>query len=172
MGLFNIVYNNLPSSLIPGRLRQPIQKGWLKALINGAVVPLYNTFFTNRSGNLYYLGRNSQVCYLEAVLNDTFDNTSRRIFIADMYVADPVYVYLGTEGIINYLALGSESGTTTYASPANLFTGAEVAASLRGFIVNVPTAITSASTYSLPHLKSLVDKYRLPGYGGYFVLPF
>ncbi len=170
MGIFNINYANLVSTLLPVRLRKPIQTAWLKALVSGSMLPLYNTFSSNRSNNLYFLSHCSQVCFLEATLNDNFDNTSRRIFISDMYIANQLYVYLDIESYFDFIGLDSEIGSTSYSSPSWLYTGAEMSAATNGFIVNIP--IIYSGVISSFRIRSLVDKYRLPGYGSYFILYF
>ncbi len=170
MGLFNINYDNLLSSLLPVRLRQPVQKAWLKALLAGSVLKLYNFFSISRSSNLYFLSHGSQVCFLEAALNDSFDNSSRRIYITDMYIASQVYVFLNIESRFDFIALESEIGSTAYPSPSWLYTDTEMSAATNGFIIHIP--IVYSSTVSFHRVKSLVDKYRLPGYGAYFILHF
>lgn len=57
------------------------------------VETLYQDFLTWRADCLYRLGHNSQVCYLQAALNDRFDNTERRIYITNVEVQEPVWIY-------------------------------------------------------------------------------
>lgn len=170
MGLFNINYDNLFSTLLPVRLRKPIQLAWLKALLAGSVVRLYNVFSTNRFDNLYFLTHCSQVCFLEAALNDSFDNTSRRIYITDMYIANQFYVFLNIETRFDFISLDSEVGSSAYPSPSWLYTDTEILATTNGFIVHMP--IVYFGTISSARIRSLVDKYRLPGYSSYFILYF
>ncbi len=168
MGLFDIIYSNLPATILPVRLRRVIHKAWLKALIAGSVGALYIRFRANRANNLYILAHNGQVCYLEAALNDMFDNVNRLIYISDPPYRDPIYLYRNVEHKQVYVATNGEAGTTVYPSPVYLFTYSEIAFSISGFIVNVPAALV----YDVDRLKALVNKYRLPSKTNWIISTF
>ena len=173
MGLFDIIYNNLPPLLMPVRLRKPLHKAWLRTLVNGSVLQLYNSFFANREANIYYLAHNSQVCYMEAALNDTFDDTLRRIFISDPHYIVPFYLYLDIEMVNAFLALDSEIGTVTYDAPIYLYTEAEMSTGIAGFIVNLPLVLGIISDVNMYNqLAALVNRYRLPGKSDWTVVQF
>jgi hypothetical protein len=76
MGFFDIDYNVKAWQSLPVRLRQAVQYAWLKVLVS-PVVYLAGLFKVNRDANLYELAHDGQVCFLEAVLNDTFDPVVR-----------------------------------------------------------------------------------------------
>jgi len=166
MDFFNIDFDNLVWTNLPIRLRQPIQFAWLKALA-APVKYVYNLFMTNRANSLYLLGHNSQVCYIEATLNDTFDTSLRRIYITDGSAMAPVNLYLVTEADPVWLGKVSEEGTTSYLDPVPLYTESETIVRI-GFIVNVPASIT----FDMARMKALVDLYRLPGRNVYSIVTF
>jgi len=150
MSLFDLNLQKLINYTLPVRLRSTNMQAWLGALVS-PVTWLYNLFSTNRQTNLYLLAHNGQVCYLQAALNDAFDNTLRRITITDTPGADAVYIYIVPELKPVPLYLVSEH------QPIALYTLAETLASHDGFVVNVPAAVTFDASY----MRALIDKYRL-----------
>lgn len=75
---------------------------WLYSLIL-PVKSVYGDFVNNRSANIYRLTHNSQVCYLRKVLNDAFDMSQRRIYIADGNRFPRLYIYTSGEQQKKYL---------------------------------------------------------------------
>lgn len=57
------------------------------------VVLLHLEFLEFRRQALYKVNHNSQICYLQAVLNDIFDNTDRRIIIRNAKIKEPLWFY-------------------------------------------------------------------------------
>ncbi len=57
------------------------------------VVLLHLEFLEFRRQALYKVNHNSQICYLQAVLNDSFDNVQRRIIIRNAILKQPVWFY-------------------------------------------------------------------------------
>jgi hypothetical protein len=171
MGFFSINYDSLVTQLLPVRLRQPIMTAWIRALIN-PVKWLYCMFTTNRNHNLYVLAHSGQVCYLEAVLNDTFDSVLRGIYITDGAFEDPLFLYLDPETKPLWTGLESEAGTTPYPDPEVLYMDSETYSLGICFVVHVPVAVAGGSYYSLTRLKALVDAYRLPGRTNYSVITY
>lgn len=57
------------------------------------VIWLHLEFLDFRKQSLYKLNHNSQICYLQAVLNDYFDNEQRRIIITNAILREPVWFY-------------------------------------------------------------------------------
>ena len=167
MGLFDIDYNALVWQNLPVRLRTPVQYAWLKCL-SAPVKFLYNLFKANRKNNLYLLAHDSQVCYMQAVLNDTFDNVSRGIYISDGLFHDPLFVYLVPEDKPLWLGLVSEEGSTPYADPEVLYTAGETVFLAPSFIVNVPVAVV----FDVARMKALIDYYRLPGRNIYSIVTY
>ena len=167
MTIYDVDFTTLVKQLMPVRLRQSKMVRWLQCLIV-PVIELYQYFTANRSNNLYWLGHNGQVVYLQAVLNDIFDPISRRIYIDDGGITDPLFVYLNAETTPLWLGKMSEAGSTWYPDPQWLFTTAETTASGFCFVIKVPTVVVF-DTY---RLRALVDKYRLPSKANYSIVLF
>ena len=167
MGLFDVDYNGVVWQNLPVRLRQSVQYAWLKCLV-APVVYVNNLFKTTRTNNLYNLAHNSQVCYMEGVLNDTFDHISRGIFISDPAYHDPVYIYEVPEDKPVFLDLASEIGTSIIPlpDPVPLYTEGETAFMAPSFIVNVPVTIA----FDMARMKALIDQYRLSGRNVYSIV--
>jgi len=161
MPVFDIDENLTVWRNLPVRLRQAVMFAWLKTL-TAPVRWLQGVFNANRAANLYVLAHDGQVCYLEAVLNDTFDPIARGIFISDPVWIDPIYDYLAVEDKLVYSDLASEVGTSVIPAPdplpgylaSELFTG-----SLSGsFVVHVPSAVT----FDSDRMRAVLNFYRLP----------
>lgn len=150
---------------IPVLLRGALMFAWLKLLV-APLKYVYTLFTTNRNGNLYRLAHNGQVCKLEAVLNDTFDNTLRRIYISDGPFKEALYIAIRDEQKPVALYTQAES------QPKYIYTRAETAAVGVQFYVNVPTAVSLTPAYSTIRIKSLVNRYRLAGKKNYQIVIF
>ena len=174
MSVFDVDFTEggMPSQYTPVRLRTPNRLQWLAVLLS-AVNYTYQQFTANRANDLYVLAHTSCVTHIEAVLNDVFDNTLRRIFISDPPYFDPVYLVQPDEDKPAYLATPAEVGGTAYPSPLYLFQPEEIyAAGGVQFIVNVPVAVAGEPIYDVNRLRALVDKYRLASKNNYTVVTF
>lgn len=167
MPFFNINFNALIWQVLPVRLRKTVTYAWLKCL-SSPVIWLYNLFAGNRSNNLYLLGHDSQVAYMQAALNDTFDPAARRIYITDGPFEDPLFMYLVPENKPLWLGLVSEIGSTSFPDPQPLYTDGETSLLGIAFIVMVPVAVP----FDMARMKALVDLYRLPGRNNYQIITF
>ncbi len=83
----DFIGNNLPIDL-----RQPKTINWLEVLLK-PLARLHASFLTYRLDALYKVAQNSQVCYLEKILNDTFNYTQHRIYIRNAKLNEPVWFY-------------------------------------------------------------------------------
>ena len=172
-GLFDIDYDVVVFNNIPPADRDAVTYAWLKALI-APVKSIDDAFQTNRNNNLYRLAHNGQVCYLTAVLNDTFDPVDRGIYINDGVFDEPIYVFLDAEEEPVYIDLEGEIGTGVIEEPdpVSCWLESEVVTIVYFFIVHVPTAVESLPGYSETWLRSVIDEYRLPSRGQYQVVYF
>lgn len=173
MGLFDINYDELNRQNMPVRWRKrladrPVHSAWMSVLV-APVKWLYVVFKANRKANLYNLAHNSQVCYLEALLNDAFDHLSRRIYISnpDWHDAEYIYrddedkpVWMGTDGEIG-------GGTPPYDEPVWLYTDAETFDLPYTFVVNVPASIS----FDMDRMKAIINNYKLVG-KNYIIVTF
>jgi hypothetical protein len=164
MAFWDINYDFLGRQLLPVRQRKERAKAWIKVLLS-PIVWLYNRYMANRAANLYHLGITSQVCYMEKVLNDTFDNVDRRIRIVDGVSEEITHVYLDAELRPVYVALDSELPVSAYDAPIWIYTDIETEESGWQFVVEYPTGLV----FDMVRLRALVDRYRLPSKSTYLV---
>jgi hypothetical protein len=82
MSVYDIKIKRFALLLLPTALRKPLLAGLVQSAVQGCNV-LYGEFMRWRNDRNYRLWHNGQVCYLRAVLNDTFDQTGRRITVDD-----------------------------------------------------------------------------------------
>jgi len=92
MRLFRTNWDRLVLLLLPIQLRVAVNFVLFRAMIQ-SIYTLNDRFLANRTDNLYKLKHNGQVCYLRAMLNDSFDITNRRIMIEDTGRNDWTFVY-------------------------------------------------------------------------------
>ncbi len=162
MGFFDVDFGVKAWQFLPVRLRQAIQYAWAKVCVSG-VVYMAGIFRTNRDANLYDLAHNGQVCKMEAVLNDVFDNVARTIYITDPAYIDPVYLYRRSELKPVYLYRRSESSPVYLYRRSECYDGSGVQ-----FIVNVPAALYGA--IDLSRMRALIEKYRLVSKTNYIIV--
>jgi hypothetical protein len=77
---------------LPIEQQKPIIIRWLN-LVFKPIVRLHKEFLGFRSESLYKVNHNSQICYLQAVLNDSFDKRARRIRISNAKLKEPLWFY-------------------------------------------------------------------------------
>ncbi len=152
MGYYDVNYDRLVWQLLPVRLRKVVTYAWLKVLV-APVKYMQGLFLAFRRGNLYKLQHNGQVCYLEAVLNDSFDPIARRIYISDPPYVDPKYIYRENE--LKPLPVYRISE----ALPVYIYASSELFTESTAFIVNVPSAVS----FDPARMKALIDLYKLVG---------
>lgn len=138
---------------LPIHLRQFKILAYLK-FISTPFKRLLNEFYEFTNKVKYEVSFNGQVIYLEHILNDTFDNVNRGIYITDADQEDQVFLFNQAEqNEKTYLYNISESGPETY-----LYNQSE-SLSWPNFIVNVPSGVT----YDENQMKALINKYKLAG---------
>lgn len=133
-------------------LRKVFWLTWLGVLIK-PIVTIYNSFLLYRQAKLYDLMITPQVCYMEAMLNDRFDISQRRIFIDDAVQQPPVYLYTEAENHPLYLFTEAED------DPEYIYTEGEGADYGNDFVVWVPAAIS----FNAIEMRAMVMRKRLPG---------
>ncbi|MEG3973471.1 hypothetical protein QT970_02480, partial [Microcoleus sp. herbarium8] len=75
--VYSINWAKFIISNLPYHERKPKTIKWLNVVLK-PIVRLHIAFLAFRNQALYKVNHNSQICYLQAVLNDSFDNTQRR----------------------------------------------------------------------------------------------
>ena len=167
MGVYDIDFDKVVQLETPTRLRKSVRLAWLRVLV-WCVKFLYNLFVVFRTDRVYRMAHNSQVCYMEAVLNDAFDSDLRRIYIEDPEYVDPVYVYLPDEELPVWLATDIELPVIDYEAPVPLYVDSEISVSSPQFIVYYPADLT----IDLDRMRALINKYRLASKANYLILTF
>lgn len=150
---YNIDFRELVNLLTPPFLRRLKLVDFLEALLK----PLEEVNFKLklfRGQSIYKVTHNGQVVYLQAVLNDKYDNDQRRIKIDDFPIFDPLWIYPDADENPVYIG-----------SPA-LYTSEEAfSATEFDFLVFVPMEYRPFETTErenfLTQIKSLINYYKL-----------
>lgn len=118
------------------------------------LVLVYNSLLTFRLFLLYKLSITPQVCYLEKMLNNQYDNTERRIYIEDAVLVDGIFIFQEAEEEPIFIYTEAESTKPkTY-----LYTEGETSgAGANDFIVFYPAGLL----FNMNELVSLVNQYKL-----------
>jgi len=148
---------------LPVGLRQAKTIAWAKTLTK-LVKDLMAAFTAYRSEKLFLLAHNSQIIYLEHILNFYFnpalnsedpDYVGNGIYITDAADVDAVYVFNPEEEAEDMYLYGP--GDEPY-NEVYLYDGTDFEP-LVGFIVNVPTAFA----VDVNRLKAMINSLRLAG---------
>lgn len=92
MKVYEINWSKFISDLLPIDLRKPLLKGFLNAVLK-PIKTAHADFLAYRLNALYRVQHNSQIVSMEAVLNDEFDNSFRRIRIQNVKFRDALFFY-------------------------------------------------------------------------------
>ncbi|MCM1310898.1 MAG: hypothetical protein NC301_07740 [Bacteroides sp.] len=156
--IFNINFSRLCINLLPTFLRQPIIYGILHAGAQVLKKSTYAAFTTARTNHNYQLNHNGQVCYLRAVLNDTFGGGFDILDVEDK----GEWLYAITEKGTGILLTYGEDGNAAEVSNGQkvpvVYNEALLNVAQNSFIVRVPYKIYQTN---LPAVAALVDKYKL-----------
>ncbi|HLO59067.1 MAG TPA: hypothetical protein VK172_14680 [Lentimicrobium sp.] len=151
--IYSIDYNKLIRWLLPPKLRSEFTLNWLKSLVSPIVI-IYNAFILYRSDVEYRTAITPQVCYLQKVLNDTFDNTERRIIILDNPEKTVLLIHTDEANkplMIHKVRSGHDS-VTPLIHDSSSFSGGQ------DFTVKVPFSLTQAQEY---RMMSILNNYKL-----------
>lgn len=151
---YDIDYVKFATERVPVHVQEPEHNAWVVRLIS-PFVSIYTWLLSLRQTTLYRLAITPQVCYLEKLLNDRYDNTLRRITIIDGNQYDALPVYTKPESKPVYFYLKSE----TLKPKVYLFTKGEVSPFTFDFVVRVPAAVV----FNLNEMSALVQQYKLAG---------
>ena len=127
-------------------MRINVMMAFVKACFQ-PLIDLHNDFLLYRKAKLYQIAMNYQVCYLEALLNDRYDFTQRRIYIDDADTGDQVYIYQDDEDAPLYMQQESEN------DPLYLFTeGETIGDHTNDFIIHIPATVA----YSESEIRAMI----------------
>lgn len=143
---------------LPLKMRKPKTIAYLNALII-PVIEVYDAFVKFKDQSFYKLNHNSQVCYLEAVLNDEFDTYLRRIYIKNARILEPNWLYHPEDNKPKFIYNESDNAPQFLYHP-NDFEGDGV-----DFIVHVPLVLKPLTALEVLRLetkmKGLINYYKL-----------
>jgi len=143
--------------LVSERLPDPqINTAEVKAFVLvlvGPVVALYNQLLTYRNFLKYKISITPQVCYLEKMLNDQYDNALRRIYIRDGSQFAALYLFLEGEDLPIFIFTEAEVAQITF-----LFTEGESSNDgSNDFVVFYPAGLS----FEMNEMISLIRNYKL-----------
>ena len=92
VNIYNVDFVSVIQGNLATFLRKITRVSWLGSLVS-PVVALYNVYLQFRTDKIYQMSHNSQVVYLEKVLNDKFDNSLREIRVQNSALLEPVWHY-------------------------------------------------------------------------------
>lgn len=149
--IYAVNWNKLVSWLLPNELFKPKMFAWCKALI-APISSLHGSFLAFRKQQNYELSITGQVCLLEKLLNDKFDNTLRRIFITDGEKSKRKYAFTKNEFVPLPIYTEGEN------KPVFVYLDGEINSLTYHFIVNVPTGLR----FNNDVMISVLNSFKLP----------
>jgi len=150
--VYDIDFKKLVKWWTPYPLRKIFWLTFLGVLLY-PVAQLHQLLLRFQTAKLYQLKINSQVCYLEQMLNDSFDLTLRRIYISDAIWYLPTYIYQEAELKPVYVKKEGED------TPVYIYTESEAGEFRDDFVVFVPVGLV----FNMDEMKGKIDSYKLSG---------
>ena len=144
MRIFELNLRRLVILLLPTFLRKSRLVAWMQILI-APLEQLQYDFGLKRNSDLVTLTHNGQKCYLRKILNDTFDQTLRRIRIEDMIHFNAVYIYTDSEN------------QPVYLEEKYLYTSGEMQVNGVNFSVHIPNELRAREV----EIKALIEAYKI-----------
>jgi hypothetical protein len=156
--VYNINWRKFIIENLEVDLRRVKTVKWLEVLFK-PIIWLHIEFLAFRTQALYKVNHNSQICYLQAVLNDSFDNIQRRIIIRNATLREPLWFYEPEENkpVVFY---EPEDNKPVYFREESEFIGDGA-----DFLVLVPIDLKPTNTQEenalLIKMKAQIDYYKL-----------
>lgn len=150
--IYNVDFNKLIRYFLPRDWLEITHISFLASLIT-PVETLRKDFLTFRNQINYRLSHNSQVVYLQKVLNDQYDSELRRIYINNGVFIGPLYAYKESDNRPFFL------GTQI------IYKETELVGGDADFIVIFPKELRPANAITiqgyLSDIKATVNEYKL-----------
>lgn len=153
--MFNYIINwsKVIRENIPLFFHLSFRLNWINALIKPFKI-IYSEFVITRAEYLYKVGYKHQKNYLERILNDRFDPSLRRIYLADNTTTNTFYLYKNIESKPPlYMYKNSEGKPPLYMRKNSEYSTSS------GFVVFVPSDLV----YEEAWLRATVNYYRFAG---------
>ena len=158
MRVFQLNWDVLIKNLMSFDLRNQFVFGWMSCLIY-PVTQMHGYFLTFRTKALYRVRHNSQIVFMEAVLNDEFDSGLRRIRIINSEFEPGLFFYEPEENKEVYFYEPGDNSPVYFGEPDE-FEGDGV-----DFVVCVPPDLQPASEALelalVTRMKGEIDYYKL-----------
>ena len=152
--VFDISYPEQSRQNLPSDLRRSRFIAFFAALVSQVGV-CYELFRLFRSDSMYKLAHNGQVCYLQAVLNDFFDEGDRRIYIKNRVIHEPLFFY----------APAAQRQPYFYTNAPVVYFYGGAAANPADFTVYVPLDLKPADPNALEafliRMRGQIDYYKI-----------
>lgn len=154
MSVYDIKIKRLALLLLPTTLRRPLVAAFMQSAVQGCNV-LHGDFMRWKADKDYRLSHNGQVCHLRAALNDTFDQTERRITVDDEEGGGQPGARLFVREMDRHILLPVRDSGKAFIINRRGYGG------VNGFDfwVSVPYALMGK--IDVPRLAALVDTYKL-----------
>lgn len=149
---------NFINQLLPSALKIEVVVKYLKVILS-PVDYIVSKFQAHKNNISYKLAHNSQICYLEKLLNDSFDNTERRIYITDAESVDMLIAYEYQDVQKRIIACEDSSEFANYEVIA--YQSQIIGNNLNKFIINVPNESQIISREA--ELRALTNRFRFAG---------
>jgi hypothetical protein len=147
--------------LLPSFLRNVKISAWIETFMS-LIESLRLQFAAYRAKSLFLLDHNSQVIYLEHLLNKYFNPSGT---IDDPDYKNGIYISDAIPGTETYLYNNSEQGDKIYLfneaeiPPATYLYNSEEFKDRMGFVINVPSAFNA----NIEQIKGFVNRLKLAG---------
>lgn len=137
--MFNIDWTALINNNTPMEWIKTLRITWLKVIISQIKIN-YNTFIQYRSDALYKLSFNAQIMNLRHILNDTFDNVNRGIYIDNVADLNRIYFYNKVEVRPPFYMYNNYNPLTSYAPGEYAVDGNKIYVAIAPSTGNLPSA--------------------------------
>lgn len=154
MHKYRVDFKRLSLMLLPVGMRRPRFAAVAKAIVM-PLSALHISFMNFRADSIYRLTHNGQVCHLEAVLNDMFDPTSRRIMIDDPETGDQRNVTFYTRDQNRAIVFPNRSNGSAVIFNRRGFGGINDI----DFLVKVPSKL--ADSLDTDRMRTIINMYKL-----------
>lgn len=149
--MFNINIDIIIRQILPPRKRSNSILEFLQAAVK-PLKQLHQSFLDRRQQTLFYMAYNSQVIYLERLLNIVFNSGNPGIYIDDAVQFDYWFLYNTAENHPQYIYNTDEN------QPVWLYNQTEFETNY-DFIVFVPLGLQ----FNENQMKALINRYKLAG---------
>lgn len=157
--IYTIHFRELVNILTPPFLRKIRYVDFLEALLK-PLEEINYSLKVARKDAIYKVTHNGQVVYLEAVLNDSYDQSLRRIYIDDFPIFDPLYIYPEADERPVYIYADSEENPVYLYPEGSGYQGAPF-----DFVVHVPVEYRPLNAFELElfltQMRGLINYYKL-----------